>query len=297
MSSRGCVNRCIFCNERPYWRAYRSFTAERIFSELNYQLEKHPNITWLDFQDSVVNGNVRELEKFADLIIENGIKIQWSGQAIIRKEMVPQLLHKLKKSGCVCLAYGLETPSASLMLKVGKVVSRGVDIDKIVKDCADAGLTCAYNFMFGLPGETEDDAKWTLEFLERNKHYMSTVNPSPCFCSFSPGTLGYEKPQDYGLDFTKGHLYWETDNGANNYLVRLERFEKFCRLVHQLGIPTTYPAPRLLERDKMIGEYHFVIKEYHKAAVSFRKWLENAPRDKEVENKYQECLSALKIRE
>jgi radical SAM superfamily enzyme YgiQ (UPF0313 family)/glycosyltransferase involved in cell wall biosynthesis len=293
MSSRGCVNRCIFCNERPYWRIYRSLTAARLFDEVKSQLGKYPFIDWIDFQDSVVNGNVKELERFAELILESGMKLRWSGQAVIRKEMTPELLKKLKKSGCICLAYGLETPSTSLMLKVGKAVSRDVDIDKLVKDCADAGLTCAYNFMFGLPGETEDDANLTLEFLERNKPYFATVNPSPCFCAFSPGTLGYEKPQEYGLDFTKGHLYWETNNGANNYLVRLERFENFCKLVHKLGVPTTYPYPGLLEREKMIGEYHFALKEYDKAAVSFKEWLEKNPQDKENENKYSNCLLAL----
>jgi radical SAM superfamily enzyme YgiQ (UPF0313 family) len=294
MSSRGCVNRCIFCNERPFWRTYRNLTAKRIFSELQYQLEQHPNITWLEFQDSVVNGNIKELEKFADLVIENGIKIQWSGQAVIRKEMVPQLLRKLKKSGCVCLAYGLETASTSLMLKVGKVISKNVDINKFVKDHGDAGLLCPYNFMFGLPGETEDDANTTLDFLERNRQYVSTVNPSPSFCGFCSGTLGYENPQKYGLDFTKGELYWETDNGTNNYLVRLERFERFCRLVHKLGIPTTYPASGLLDRDRVIGEYYYAIKEYVKAASSFKKWLETNPLDLMIQKKYNDCLSAYK---
>jgi anaerobic magnesium-protoporphyrin IX monomethyl ester cyclase len=290
MSSRGCVNRCIFCNERPYWKTYRSLTAKRIFSEVKYQLDKHPSITWLDFQDSVVNGNIRELEKFADLIIENDVRIQWSGQAVVRKEMTPELLRKFKASGCVCLAYGMETPSPSLMLKVGKVISKNTDIDKMVKDCAEAGLTCAYNFMFGLPGETEDDAVCTLEFIKRNKNYLATVNPSPSFCGFSPGSLGYENPKDYGLDVANGALYWEGNNGANNYIVRLERFERFCQLVQELGIPTTYPNAKLLDRDRTIGHYYLAVKKYDKAAESFKRWLDMNPEDEEIKKCYSHSL-------
>ncbi len=294
MSSRGCVNQCIFCNERPYWRKYRSLTAERIFSEVQWQLKKYPNINWIDFQDSVVNGNVRELSKFADLIIKNGIKMRWAGQAVIRKEMTLELLKRLKESGCVCLAYGLETPISSIMLKVGKVASKDCDPEKLVRECAEAGLTCSYNFMFGLPGESEEDFNCTLDFLRRNRKYIATVNPSPSFCGFSKGTLGYENPEKYGLDLSHGLSYWETKNGDNNYRIRLRRFEQFCRLVQELKISTTYPSDRLLDRERCLAQYFYAYGQYDQAILCYEDWLNKNPTDQASKNSLEDCYKRVK---
>ena len=120
MSSRGCPNRCIYCNEKTFWRRFRFRDADSIFNELIYQLKLYPHMQFIEFHDSVVNGNVKELERLCDLIIEHGIKIYWSGQAVIRKEMDFRLLKKLGKSGCICLAYGLETASTRLMENISE---------------------------------------------------------------------------------------------------------------------------------------------------------------------------------
>ena len=293
MSSRGCLNRCIYCNERSYWRKYRYLKADRLFGEIKEQLSRYPFIDWIDFQDSLVNGSIKELERLADLIIESGTTIRWSGQAAIRKELTYALLCKLKKSGCICLAYGIETPSTSLMLKIGKVLSRGANPDQIVRDGHRAGLSCAYNFMFGLPGETETDAQETLEFLKRNKDFIATVNPSPSFCGFCPGTLGHEHPEEYGIDASKGDLYWQTKDGKNDYLIRLKRFEEFCEVVQELGIPTTYPSRKLLDRDRTIGNYYYVSRGYSKAAPYFEGWLRENPDDKDVLRKLEHCYECI----
>jgi len=282
MSSRGCPNRCIFCNERPFWKTFRYRTAENVFAEIQSQLARYSSVNFLDFQDSLVNGMIRELDHLADLIIESGLRVSWAGQAVIRKEMTPELMTKLKRSGCVCLAYGLETPSESLMLKVGKVMSKGADVNDIAEAHGKTGLGATYNFMFGLPGETEEDAFETQEFLRRNKKYSLSVNPSSHFCGFAPGTLAYEDPQPYGLDLSKGGLYWESTDGRNTYISRLKRFEDFCRLVQELGIQTTYPSTILLDRNRTLGTYYAQAGDVRRARRYFEAWLEEHPDDEHI---------------
>ena len=282
MSSRSCPNKCIFCNERPFWKEYRSRSAENIFEEIKIQLIRYPFIYFLDFQDSLVNGKVRELERLADLIIRDGLKITWAGQAIIRKEMTVELLQKLKRSGCVCLAYGLETPSEQLMLKIGKVMSRGANIDTIIKGHSEAGLDLVFNFMFGLPGETEEDAFEILEFIRRNKKCIGAVNPSPGFCLFSPGTLVYDNPQQYGVDLGNGGMYWKSTDGTNTYPIRLKRFEDFCRLVQELKIPSTYPNTYFLNRNLTLGNYYFELNDLKRARQYYKAWILEHPEDNTI---------------
>jgi radical SAM superfamily enzyme YgiQ (UPF0313 family) len=275
ISCRSCVNRCIYCNDRPYWGSYRFRSGHSMLDEVKYQLERHPDCYFFEFYDCLVNGNVKELETFADLIIADGIKIQWSGQAIIRKEMTFKLLTKLKLSGCICLAYGLESTSPAVLENIGKTSSKGVDIDKLVKDHKRAGLGCVFNFMFGLPGETDSDAEKNIDFLERNAGDIGAVNPAPGFCLISPGTLAYEDPSKYGIDLSNGGYYWQSTDGSNTFVKRLERFERFIAATHELGIPSIYTQSKLENRNGAIANYYFTIKDYEKAIPYFIKAIES----------------------
>ncbi len=293
LTSRGCPNRCVFCNERPFWKKFRYRSAESVFAEIQAQRARYPFIDFIDFQDSLVNGVIRELERLADLMIENKLSVMWAGQAVIRKEMTAELMMKLKRSGCVCMAYGLETPSASLMLKVGKNLSRGADVNAIAESHGRTGLGATYNFMFGLPGETEEDAFEALEFLRRNRNAGLAVNPSAVFCGFSPGTLAHENPERYGIDMTKGGVYWESTDGENTYIRRLKRFEDFCRLVRELGISTTYPATILLDRNRALGNYYAQSGDPVRAQWYYEAWLQEHPEDLETGSSLERTMKAI----
>lgn len=237
-SSRGCVNRCIYCNERPFWGRYRSKSGESIFGEVKSQLEKYPGVFFFDFHDSLVNGDISALEKFCDLVIRGKVRIIWIGQAIVRKEMNYELYKKLRMSGCLGLAYGLETASSALAGKIGKTFSRGADIDGMLADSTKAGVGCALNFMFGLPGETDEDAGMNIDLINRNAGKIAALNPSPSFCAICPGTPACEDPGKYGIDLAKGPIHWESADGSNNYSKRRERFERFIAAARGLGIPS-----------------------------------------------------------
>lgn len=282
MSSRGCPNQCIYCNERPFWAKFRARAAGDVFAEIQTQISQYPSIDYIDFQDSLVNGKIHELERLAELIIESGLKIQWSGQAVIRKEMTIRLMSKLKQSGCICLAYGLEAPSESLMLSIGKLLSKGADMNAITQAHAKSGLGVTYNFMFGLPGETEEDAFAVHEFLRRNKDSGMSVNPSSCFCYFGPGTPAYDNPEKYGIDLSKGGLFWESTDGRNTYITRLKRFEDFCRIIHEFGIFTTYPSTFLLDRNRTLGNYYAQSGDEKRARWYYEAWLEKHPDDYDI---------------
>lgn len=283
MSSRGCPNQCIYCSEVVFWDTYRGYSAERVVDEIEHHLQTYPQLNRVEFQDSLVNGHIGRLEQFADEVIERGLKFRWVGQAVIRKEMNWPLFKKLKRSGCACLAYGLETSSVNLMIGIGKLLAKGSDIDRLVVEAHAAGISCAYNFMFGMPGETEEDARKSLEFLRKHKKHVGTVNPSAAFCGFTPGTPGFDTPETFDIvpSPVQGQ-YWKTVDGTNDLLVRLRRFEDFCSLAQELGVPSTYPHSKLQDRDKLIGSYHYYFKNYPEALVYLERWLESNPNDEEI---------------
>ena len=238
---RGCPNRCVYCNESVFWRGYRNRSGERVFEEMKYQINKQNRITHFDFADSLVNANLRELARMADLIIEDGLKITWSGQAVIRPYMTPEILNKLKQSGCKCLAYGIESGSQKVLGLMRKGF-RAEEAERVIRDTHNAGIDVAANFMFGFPGETDEDFNQTLNFVSNNKEYITTLNPSLAYTAIGVGTYLHEHPEEYNVDLSAGYLYWITKDGQNTYEKRKKRYESFCRLVSSLSINLSYPV-------------------------------------------------------
>lgn len=268
--SRGCPNRCVFCNERPYWRIFRFRKAETVFAELKYQMSKIPNIIHIDFHDSLINGKISELERLCDLIIDSGLQLRWSGQVVIRKEMTKDLLDKMARAGCVSLDYGLESVPPQVSKAMGKALARDADVEQIVRNTHNAGIDCIVNFMFGFPGETDEEADENIKFCERNKDFLDMVNPSPGFCAFDKGSYGYDHPDEFDIYLCEGGVHWVSKDGYNNYVTRLHRFEKFCKAIKKLGIRSEYPHETLINRNYLIGDAYIRMGEYRKA-IEFLK--------------------------
>ncbi len=93
--------------------------------------------------------------------------------------------------------------------------------------------------MFGLPTETRDDFAMTLEFLKRNRENIDTILASQSFCVIDKGTYLYNNPDEFGIKYRNHHLYWESNNGENDFCERFKRYEEFCKLALSLGIPET----------------------------------------------------------
>jgi len=261
--SRGCCNRCVYCTDHLYWRGFRSRSAASVYAEIKQRLSENPKETFFFFQDSLVNGNMRELEKLADLLIKGRLKIRWHGQAVIRREMTLPLLRKLRRSGCMGLAYGVETASPALMLRSGKLLAKGADADRIVRDGARAGIGAIVNLMFGLPGETEEDFRRTLDFVRRNKDNVLLI-PQQTFCSVYEGTRAHKDPAGLGIDLSDND-YWRSTDGTNTYPVRLRRFEELCRLAYELKVPSFYPLPYLADRNTRLAGYYLFDGDIAKA--------------------------------
>lgn len=265
-TARGCPNKCIYCDEKRFWRIFRNYSGKRIFNEMQYQYRRH-KISKFEFVDSLVNGNIKALEEFCDLVIDNKLPIGWMGQAVVRKEMSRELLQKIKYSGCFHFCFGMEHSSEKLMLKMGKLLCEGADCDTIVKNCYEVGLGIGLNWMFGFPGETDKDFQEDLNFFTINQKYLmrnASINNSPGFCGFTSGCFAYDHPDEVGIILGPDPCTWKTKDGKNTYVKRLLKFQKFCRHLDKLNISHSFPAHS--NENELIAKYYFLVKNYLLAA-------------------------------
>jgi radical SAM superfamily enzyme YgiQ (UPF0313 family) len=173
MTARGCPYLCSYCYTTA-WRNlyknggpfYRRRSVENVIEEIEYHL-KRKNYEEIYFYDDIFTLNKAWLERFAEIYpSEIGIKFK----ALIHPEHIDEeTVLLLKKAGCYYVDIGIESGSEKIRREV---LNRKVSDKSIVRACEmfkNAGIkVCTLN-IFGIPGETMDDMKKTVELNFRIK--------------------------------------------------------------------------------------------------------------------------------
>jgi hypothetical protein len=236
-TSRGCIGHCSFCNDWYLSQPYRHRSAANIFAEIKYQTERH-KIETFSFKDLLCNGNVKELDALAGMIIDSGIKINWDSQAIPHKGMTYELLCRLKESGCGTLIYGVETFSNRVLRMTKKLFTSEV-AERVIKDTWRAGIPVMFNIIVGFPGETEEDFQETFEATKRNRQYIHRIGAISVCLVNAESDLEIVS-QSFGLvlnhDYRVRAKQWHTEDGTNTYEIRKNRAERIYKLIGDLGL-------------------------------------------------------------
>lgn len=231
-TSRGCINRCAFCNESPHWRRYRTRSAENIVREMTVQLSRYPTINEFWFNDSLINGDMTMLDKLCGLILARGMKIRWGGQGLIRKEMTVPFLKKMKKAGCYFISYGVESGSDAVLRLMRKEYTAAL-AERVIRDTHAVGMDVIFNIIVGFPGE--DDARFqeTKDFVRRCRRYVSHIElPTHLLLK---GSFVFNHPDDFDIspiDYNEDwQLNWKTKDGTNTYQVRKNKLAELQNLL------------------------------------------------------------------
>jgi len=279
-SSRGCVNKCNYCSAIGFMTnkryPFRFRSGKRMFDEVVYFKKIYPQVEEIRMANNIDNGKMSALDEFCDLMIESGLneELTWTMESsVVRKEMRKPVYEKMRKAGCTFLTYGVETPAEHLLEKVGKTLAlqKGVDLPAILREGKEAGIDLTINIMIGLPGETEEDFQHLCRFLEENKNALIMVNPAIQFCEYYPGSSGNANPEKIGIDMSKGTLMWETKDGTNTYLVRMDRFERFANLLKKLKIDNFFQIEEIFDKHQRLFEYYYVSKDAKNAAIEYNQ--------------------------
>ncbi len=233
--NRGCSRKCVYCSLPGTTPAYRSRSAHSIFEEFKYQLNKYPQVDVFHCDSPALNSNLKELSRLCELMINDGLKISWSGFAVIDKRMDAQLLEKMKKAGCAGLNFGIESGSQKIVDKMRKGFSIE-DAQNNLRDAYNLGMQTVANFIVGFPGENEEDFQETLDFISRNKQYISFVG-STAACWIGPYIWIQEHPEEFAI--TQEQDGWSCKE--NNNQVRKHRELRLKEFADSLGIGKAYP--------------------------------------------------------
>lgn len=150
--SRGCTDKCIFCSERVFWRAYRPHTASHAIEQIG-MLQRQYGATFLIFSDSLLNGNQRRLIEFAEQLMKRSTKISWSG--FMRADMDAQTARLLARAGCNDVFVGIESFSDETLGLMNKRRTTAQNV-QAVEAFLGAGIGVTAGIVPGFPGDTRE---------------------------------------------------------------------------------------------------------------------------------------------
>jgi radical SAM superfamily enzyme YgiQ (UPF0313 family) len=221
LMSRGCVRKCDFCLQAEIWRNFRYRSAQDIYNEMAAMVERY-SLTSYHFNDLLINGNVRQLDKLCDLLIERPLGVTWGGNAIVSRTLKRKLLEKLRAAGCEFLGFGFESFSTPVLHAMGKKYDAG-EVSRLLHDMNAVGMRFFSNLIIGHPAEGRAEFAETIRFLIEH-HELFTEPPTSSLLIVQKNTPLHRAIDYWGIEMEDGDaLGWWLKDGSNTLAERKRR--------------------------------------------------------------------------
>src|SRR5579863_6138331 len=191
-TTRGCPAMCTFClwPQTHSGHRWRLRSAQDIANECRYVLDNFPGLKEIFFDDDTFNyRKARTLELCAEL---KKLKFTWSCTSSVTTDY--ETLKAMKEAGCRLLIVGYETGDAQIL----KNIKKGATIEgalRFTENCHKLGLVVHGDFIVGLPGETRDTLRNTIDFAKRIDAETIQVSIAHAY----PGTEFYSFAKENAL--------------------------------------------------------------------------------------------------
>ncbi|QDH15416.1 hopanoid biosynthesis associated radical SAM protein HpnJ [Oecophyllibacter saccharovorans] len=205
-TGRGCKSRCTFClwPQTVGGHRYRTRSPEHVAAEIRLAKQYFPQVKEFFFDDDTFTDDLPRAEAIARELGKLGVT--WSCNA---KANVPyKTLKVLKENGLRLLLVGYESGNQQILHNIKK----GMRVEvarKFTEDCHKLGIKIHGTFILGLPGETQETIRETIEFAKDiNPHTLQVSLAAPY-----PGTALHKQATENGW-FNKDQAELIDENGV-----------------------------------------------------------------------------------
>ena len=202
-TSIGCSLGCSFC---PYATMYGQSRATlppgRVVEELS-NLQKKYGLKSVDFSDQSFFEKKDRVMEICEGLIRAGLDIRWraSGEISLLYNYSDESIRLLERSGCNEIHFGVESASDRLMRGQNKPFDRDACIDT-VRRLQEAGIRPVANFVFGFPGELDEDFDATWRLIRDLQEVQPELGTLYNYFTLLPGTKLYDKLRSEGKSGT-----------------------------------------------------------------------------------------------
>ncbi len=166
--SRGCwwgeKHHCTFCGLNGSLMQYRSKSPDRFTAELIELARRHQ---LLDF---FVVDNILDMGYFDSVLrdlaeSEYDLRLHFEVKANLRRRH----FQRLAEAGAVQVQPGVESLSTRVLRLMDKGVTGAQNV-RALRDAQSAGVTTSWNYLYGFPGETDEDYRSVIDQLPALSH-------------------------------------------------------------------------------------------------------------------------------
>lgn len=189
----GCVNKCTYCMSNLYG-GLRMRTVPHLIEELKFI--RRLGFKEVFFIDCGFTNNLEWAQDLVDTMIKNSLDLTW--WCLSRADHLNQdILIKMRDAGCHSIGIGVESANTNILNAVNKNVDIA-HVKKIINIAHSLKMKVLVYFQFGLPGETHETMKETLNYaLNSGADLVSFGIATPV-----PGTEFYEYIKDNNFFIT-----------------------------------------------------------------------------------------------
>lgn len=214
ITSRGCPFGCPYCNKSIFGRTFRKMSYKKVVDQMQHLVDKY-GIKEFQIVDDVFTLDTKRIWDICSEILKRRLKIKWMTPNGVRTEGLElDTLKIMKRSGCHYLYIGIESGSPRILERINKgITTEG--IRRSVQLINKTGIKVGAFFMIGLPDETEEDIRKTIDFaksLPLDSVKFGILVPLPgteVFEEFSK--KGFIKNFDYSSYFWHKEPVFETN--------------------------------------------------------------------------------------
>jgi anaerobic magnesium-protoporphyrin IX monomethyl ester cyclase len=217
LAARGCPFNCNFCYKDEYLH-YRARSVENVIEEIELCIKDY-KVKEIAFYNDCFPDK-RWVREMCETILRKNIKVSWSSPQ--RIDLVDkELLTLMKRAGCTCLRYGVESGDQFILNMMNKKTNLE-ELRKVFKITHEVGIDTFGFFMIGYAYENEQTIRETINFAkELNPDWVmftvATPLPNTEFMNQVKGKID----EDYWIKETLGQ-----NNGRIPYV--MEGADKWC---------------------------------------------------------------------
>lgn len=202
LSSRGCRHVCRFCITPSVCRGkIRFHSVERVIEEMDLLTRQGIERFW--FADPNFTADTDRTMELLERKIQRGISTPFWCQT--RSDLVDtSVLEQLRKAGADTIAFGLESGSPGVLENTGK----GIELEQLRQNISAAqslGMETELFSIFGLPGETVEDARTTMKLVQSLGIPIQSNSGSQQMQLYF-GSLYEKKPERFGIKPTGSYV-------------------------------------------------------------------------------------------
>lgn len=191
VTSRGCPQKCSFCDRKVFGNVYREHSAEYVLEMIRLLKFKYGIKDLMIYDDNLMLSKVR-LMKICSCLIKEKLDISWFCVSNLKNFELDKL-KAMKEAGCWLIEVGIESGSQEIL----NAMKRGIileEIESAVKMANRAGIKIKGNFIFGNINETEETLEMSINFAKKLNLFLFQQT----FLTPFPGSGIYETAKKYG---------------------------------------------------------------------------------------------------